>query len=466
MANNDKRKQKVPVTDTMPVNDLECEEAVLGALISDVNCYDRTVDYLSGECFYNEKHRSIYNAIRALRDAGEPTDMITVCTKLSKMGVTIVTPVDVASISTKGIGAHGQVNYAQHLMELSTRRKLWQVGQELVSAGCSEVVPLDAAQCRLKDGIDNIFDSQDSSVSTLRDGVNDLCTLVNNNLTGVKTDKTLTGFAKLDEVRGLMPSDLVIVAGDTSQGKSSFAQALTLSAIKQGKRVAFYSMEMTRLQMTARLVAMESGIPANRITDNALLDFEIERFNGCIELLPIDNLFFDDRSTANLDSIISSIRSLCRKQGICGVVIDYLQILTVNTNNRQSTEEQLLAEAARRLKNIAKELNIFIILLSQLNRDGQNPLPKRERLRGSGQVAEASDLVVLIYRPEVYGVQYPRPFESICPHDTAMIRIAKNRNGALADFIVGFDPALTKFYDMDAGSLPQTPKEENDPFAI
>ena len=466
MANNDKRKQKVPVTDTMPVNDLECEVAVLGALISDVNCYDRTVDYLSEECFYSEKNRAVYNSIKALRDAGEPTDMITVCTMLSKMGVTIVTPLDIATISSKGIGAHGQVNYAQHLMELSTRRKLWQVGQELVSAGSSEVVPLDEVQCRLKDGVDNIFDSQDSSVSTLRDGVNDLCTLVNNNLTGVKTDKTLTGFSKLDEVRGLMPSDLVIVAGDTSQGKSSLAQALTLSAIKQGKRIAFYSLEMTKLQLTARLVAMESGVPQNRITDCGLLNFEIERFNSAVESLPLDNLYFDDRSSSNLDTIIASIRSLQRKQGIAGAVIDYLQILTVNSNNRQSTEEQLLAEAARRLKNIAKELNIFIILLSQLNRDGQNPLPKRERLRGSGQVAEAADLVVLIYRPEVYGVQYPKPFESICPHGTAMIRIAKNRNGALADFIVGFDPALTKFYDMDAGSLPQTPKEENDPFAI
>ena len=465
MANNDKRKQKVPVTDTMPVNDLECEVAVLGALISDVNCYDRTVDYLSEECFYSEKNRAVYNAIKALRDAGEPTDMITVCTKLSKMGVTIVTPLDIATISSKGIGAHGQVNYSQHLQELAIRRKLWFIGQELMNAGSTETISLEEIQSRLKENVDGVFDGTDSNISTLRDGVNDLCTLVNNNLTGVKTDKTLTGFAKLDEVRGLMPSDLVIVAGDTSQGKSSLAQALALGVIKQGRRIGFYSMEMTRLQLTARLVAMESGVPASRIMDDSLLNFEIERFNSAVESLPLDNLYFDDRSSSNLDTIIASIRSLQRKQGIAGAVIDYLQILTVNSNNRQSTEEQL-AEAARLLKNLAKELNIFIILLSQLNRDGQNPLPRRERLRGSGQIAEAADLVVLIYRPEVYGVQYPKPFETICPHDTAMIRIAKNRNGALADFIVGFDPALTKFYDMDAGSLPQTPKEENDPFAI
>lgn len=462
---NEKRIQKIPVvTDTtLPIVDTDCEVAILATLLSDVNAFDRLSDYLSKDCFYEPKHQEIYNAVVSIVEAGGVADMTSVAMELMKSRGT-ANAMDVAALCGRGVTTLNQANHAQHLQELAIRRKLWQVGQELVNAGSSEVVPLDEVQCRLKDGIDNIFDSQDSSVSTLRDGVNDLCTLVNNNLTGVKTDKTLTGFSKLDEVRGLMPSDLVIVAGDTSQGKSSLAQALTLSAVKQGKRVAFYSMEMTRLQLTARLVSMESGVPASRITDNALLNFEIERFNSAVESLPLDNLFFDDRSTSNLDTIIASIRSLQRKQGICGVVIDYLQILTVNSNNRQSTEEQLLAEAARRLKNLAKELNIFIILLSQLNRDGQNPLPKRERLRGSGQVAEAADMVLLVYRPEVYGVQYPKPFESICPHGTAMIRIAKNRNGSIMDFVCGFDPALTKFYDLPSDSLPQ--EKESDPFTI
>lgn len=463
---NSKVKQKIPtITDTMPVNDTQCEEAILATLLSDVNAFDRLADYLSKDCFYEPKHQEIYNAVVSIVEAGSVADMTSVAMELMKSGGT-ANAMDVAGLCGKSVNVLNQVNHAQHLQELAIRRKLWQIGQELVNAGSSEVVPLCEVQCRLKESADGIFDRTDSSISTLRQGIDDLCVLVNNNLTGLKTDKTLTGFAKLDEVRGLMPSDLVIVAGDTSQGKSSFAQALTLSAVKQGRKIAFYSLEMSKLQLSARLVAMESGVPQNRITDNALLDFEIQKFNAAVESLPLDNLFFDDRSSSNLDTIIASIRSLQRKQGICGVVIDYLQILTVNTNNRQSTEEQLLAEAARRLKNVAKELGIFIILLSQLNRDAQNPLPQRSRLRGSGQIAEAADLVVLIYRPEVYGVQYPKPFETICPHNTAMIRIAKNRNGSVMDFITGFDSALTKFYDMDAGSLPQTPKEENDPFAI
>ena len=461
---NDKRKQNVPVTDTtLPIVDTQCEEAILATLLSDINAFDRLTDYLTKECFNDPKHQAIFNAIVSIVEAGGVADMTSVAMELMKSGGT-ANAMDVAGLCGKGVNVLNQTNHAKHLMELATRRKLWQVGQELVNAGSCEMVPLDEVQCRLKESVDGVFDHADRNISTLRQGIEDLCTLVSNNIAGLKTDKTLTGFAKLDEVRGMMPSDLVIVAGDTSQGKSSFAQALTLSAIKQGRRVAFYSMEMTRLQLTARLVAMESGVPANRITDNALLNFEIERFNSTVQSLPLDNLFFDDRSTANLDSIIASIRSLQRKQGICGVVIDYLQILTVNTNNRQSTEEQLLAEAARRLKNLAKEMNIFIILLSQLNRDGQNPLPKRERLRGSGQVAEAADMVILVYRPEVYGVNYPKPYEAVSIHHTAMLRVCKNRNGALADFIVGFDPALTKFYDLTEGDLPQ--EKESDPFSI
>lgn len=462
---NDKVKQKVPtIADTMPISDLACEEAVLGALISDVNCYDRTDDYLTEDCFSSEKSKAIFNAIKALHDAGEPTDMITVCTKLSKMGVTMVTPVDVASISTKGIGAHGQVNYAQHLQELAIRRKLWFIGHELMTAGSTETTSLDEIQCRMKENADGIFDRADSNVSTLRDGVEELCQVINDNYAG-KSSQVITrsGFSRLDEAGGLRPSDLIIVAGDTSQGKTSFAQALTLSAIQQGKRVAFYSMEMTRAQLTARLISAVSGVPSNHITDRALMEWEIKQFNEAVQVLFLDNLLFDDRSTSNIDSIISSIRSLKRKQGIAGVVIDYAQILSINAG-RQTTEEQQLGELARRLKNLAKELNVFIILLSQLNRDANNPLPKRERLRGSGQMAEAADVVLLVYRPEVYGIQYPKPFDTVSTKGTAMIRIAKNRNGSIGDFICGFDPALTKFFDLRSESLPQ--EKESDPFSI
>ena len=458
------RRAAVIQTDTaMQIRDIECEEAVLATLLSDVNAFDRLAEYLSVDCFCDSKHREVYKAIVSLQEAGEPVDLITVTTQLGKEG-SEVTPFDVAQLSSKAVNFLNQSNYVQHLKELSIRRNLWFIGQELVNAGTTEAVPLDEVQNCFKEKFDSLFDLPNSNVSTMRQGIEELCSVINANYEGeIGKLITKTGFSKLDEVRGLRNSDLVILAGDTSQGKTSFAQSLTLSAILQEKKVAFYSMEMTRLQLCARLISAVSGIPSNHITDQRLTDWEAEAFNKAVGTLPLDNLYFDDRSSSNVDMIISSIRTMTRKHGITGVVIDYLQILSVNGSSRQSTEEQQLGEIARRLKNLAKELDIFIVLLSQLNRDPNNPLPRRERLRGSGQIAEAADMVLLVYRPEVYGTQYPKPFDTVSTRGTAMIRVAKNRNGGLVDFICGFDSGLTKFFDMDSKNLREI---ENDPFDI
>lgn len=135
------------------------------------------------------------------------------------------------------------------------------------------------------------------------------------------------------------------------------------------------------------------------------------------------------------------------KYGITGAIVDYLQILTVNMKG--SNKEQMMGEAARRLKNLAKELDIWIIALSQLNRDSINPIPSLARLRDSGQIGEAADVVILIYRPELYGKFYPEPFQNAETKGTAMIDIAKGRNIGLEKFIVQFSPKTTHFYEMD-----------------
>lgn len=460
---NDKKNQKdrIEAATALQVRDIECEEAVLGTLLADASSYDRLNEYLSEDCFYENMNKEIYTAITAVHNAGEPVDIITVKAQLSKMGSDI-TPYDITRISGKGL-VLDQIVYAAHLKDLEIRRKLWLIGQELVSAGSSEVMPLDEAHCKFKAQIETAFDLPNTSISTMREGVNIIYTIINDNLSGKNIGySTKTGFSQLDSAGGLRPSDLIIIAGDTSQGKTSFAQALTLSAIQQEKRIAFYSMEMTREQLCARMIATVSGVPSTKITDRPLSSEELQRIDKAVGSLPMDCLFFDDRSSSNIDMIISSIRSMKSKYGISGAIIDYAQILTINTQ-RQSNEEQHLGEVARRLKNIAKELNIFILLLSQLSRDLNNPCPKKERLRGSGQMAEAADMVLLVYRPEVYGVQYPKPNEAISTNGTAMIRIAKNRNGAIGDFICRFDAELTSFYECDSEKLPFDTKQ--DPFA-
>ena len=151
------------------------------------------------------------------------------------------------------------------------------------------------------------------------------------------------------------------------------------------------------------------------------------------------------------------------KYHIEGVVIDYLQILTIN--KKSSNVEEAIAEAARRLKNIAKELNIWILALSQLSRDNSNPIPSVNRLRGSGQINEAADITILLYRPEVYNKRYPEPFQSTNPNGTALIDIAKGRNIGVFKFIAGFNAATTHFYELNERPiLPLTESKDDNPF--
>ena len=166
--------------------------------------------------------------------------------------------------------------------------------------------------------------------------------------------------------------------------------------------------------------------------------------------LPGDCLFFDDESTSNIDTILLSIRKMKMKYDIKGATVDYLQILSVNSKTA-NTREQQMGDAARRLKNLAKELNIWIIALSQLSRNSQEPEPSLSRLRDSGQIGEAADVVMFIYRPSLKGLTFPHPFENIPQEEVehkAMINVAKGRNIGVFKFLVNFNAETTHFTDV------------------
>ena len=240
--------------------------------------------------------------------------------------------------------------------------------------------------------------------------------------------------------------------------KTSLAIALALSAAKNGEGVAFYSMEMKKEQLAARMIAIESGVPSNNILYSQLSTEQFGLVDKGIGKIYGKPVYFDDRSNSNIDTILTSIRTMKLKYNISGAVVDYLQILSVNMKG--SNTEQQMGEAARRLKNLAKDLDIWIVALSQLNRDMVNPIPSLARLRASGQIAEAADVVMLLYRPERYGKFYPEPFQNARTDGTAMVDVAKGRNIGICKFIIGFDASTTHFYDMDSFPAPLTDDEE------
>lgn len=431
------------------VNDPKAEQYVIGSLLVDPTAYTLVSQYLDEDCFYDPMCRDIWKAVDNMGKQGMPIDVISVSAELSKQKSN-VTALDLMNISAQ-IASSAHVEYhAIRLQDLGRRRKLWVVGQQLSKVGLSEEILTADAHQEAIESIGGVFEKADG-VFTLNDAMNSLNEIMVKNATvGGVTTGTKTGMERFDEKGGLQKSDLIIVAGETSQGKTSLALCMTRHAIENGAKVAFYSMEMTKEQLTARLLSAKTNIPANNILySGSLAPSEIRMIDDARGKLPGENLFFDDKSTSNIDSILLSIRMLKMQKDIDGAVVDYLQILNVNSRSTSFSREQAIGDAARRFKNLAKELNIWIIALSQLSRDSNCPEPNLNRLRDSGQIGEAADVVILVYRAEYYNRAYPAPFDNKddYPTDgTAMIDVAKGRNIGTFKFFMGFNKNTTNFF--------------------
>lgn len=431
------------------VNDPKAEQYVIGSLLVDPTAYTLVSQYLDEDCFYDPMCRDIWKAVDNMGKQGMPIDVISVSAELSKQKSN-VTALDLMNISAQ-IASSAHVEYhAIRLQDLGRRRKLWVVGQQLSKVGLSEEILTADAHQEAIESIGGVFEKADG-VFTLNDAMNSLNEIMVKNATvGGVTTGTKTGMERFDEKGGLQKSDLIIVAGETSQGKTSLALCMTRHAIENGAKVAFYSMEMTKEQLTARLLSAKTNIPANNILySGSLAPSEIRMIDDARGKLPGENLFFDDNSTSNIDSILLSIRMLKMQKDIDGAVVDYLQILNVNSRSTSFSREQAMGDAARRFKNLAKELNIWIIALSQLSRDSNCPEPNLNRLRDSGQIGEAADVVILVYRAEYYNRAYPAPFDNKddYPTDgTAMIDVAKGRNIGTFKFFMGFNKNTTNFF--------------------
>lgn len=445
----------------LPLKDTECERMVLGTVIQERNAIHEVRELLSPDCFYAEFHRQIYQAVCAITDRGGRADMLIVPSELKRMGVEfeMLDFLNIAACHTFDI-----YQYAGRLHDLAIRRRFHHIGMYLTRNSLCETEDIADVTTTVNEMMTDLFKSSRTTVSTLGESIENVYSQIDANLSGEKElTGTPTGFKALDSKSGgLQKSDLIIIAGDTSMGKTSLAVSVMRNAALAGSRCAMYSMEMKKEQIAARLMSVESGVPSNEILYAKLNPLQIEWVDKGVAKLGGAGIYFDDRSTSSINMIIASIRYMKLKHGIDGAIVDYLQIL--NVNMKGVNKEQQMGDVARRLKNLAKELDIWIIALSQLNRDSQNPRPSLARLRDSGQIAEAADVVMLIYRPEVYDRPYPSPFAGASTTGTALIDIAKGRNFGLLRFICGFNKNTTHFYDLENVPVSEGGEEEEDPF--
>lgn len=435
------------------VHDIKCEVSVLGVLISYPDAYDESTDILSKDVFYKPENQELYQIIKQLHDNGDKVDIIGVAAYVNQHPNKNY-PIELSCIAECASSVVSSANFRDHcyrLHDLYQRRQLWLIGQKLINAGTSEIIDTVTLKQDVISAIQSLDDTPHASIVSMSDALKQLNEIVNNNMSGEQSRGIPTGFSYLDDRGGLCRGDLVVIAAEFSQGKTSLALDLSTCAARNNYPVAFYSTEMTNPQLSARIISAGSDgkIRANDIIHKALTQEQLNVFDkavGRIESLPI---FFDDTSTMSIERIISSIRMLVRKKGICLACIDFLQVLQTNEKNMRQNEEQFYGMVTRKLKNLAKELKIVIVLLSQISRSrDNNNEPTLNRVRGSGQISEAADVIFLIYRPELYGTRYSGEYSRVDPKGTALIKLAKGRNIGTGSFICGYDANTTHFYDL------------------
>ena len=440
--------------ETLPHSD-EAERLVLGTVMNEKNALPFVREMLPVEAFYQDKHREIYRSIIDVADKGNFPDIVMVMEELLRKKSTI-SPYELTELS--GCTTPYLEQYVAVVFDKYKRRQFFEIGCYLRANSFDETEDIMDVYEEVGRRMDGIFPDADNAVHTIKEAIKGVYENIDRNYKGTsRLTAYPTGFSEFDgKSGGLQTSDLIIIAADTSSGKTSLAIKISMNA---GCPVAFYSMEMKKEQVAARMMSIQSGVPANEILYSRLASGQLQSIDKGVARLEKLPIYFDDRSTSNIESILASIRMMKIKYGIKGVIVDYLQIL--NVNMKTANKEQQMGDVARRLKNLAKDLDIWIIALSQLSRDKENPVPTLARLRDSGQIAEASDVVMLIYRPELYGKRYPEPYMHSSVSGTAMIDVAKGRNIGLLKFIVGFDKPTTNFYELD--EIP-VQREEEAPF--
>lgn len=433
----------------VPPHSVEAEQAVLGGLMLDNRAWDAIADRLSAEDFYRRDHQILFESIADMASRGEPFDAVTLSERLERKGLVEETGglVYLAGLVRDTPSAANIRAYADAVRERSTLRQLIHVGGEIASsayepAGREAGEILDEAERR----VFQIAESRNKTGSgfvPLREElgkvIDRLDTLHQNSgaITGIST-----GFAKLDEMTaGLQRGDLIVVAGRPSMGKTTFALNIAENAAfgSSKAKVGVFSMEMSREQLAFRMISSLGRVDQGHLRTGNFGDEEWSRINTAIHMMKNAPIYIDDTGALTPTEVRARARRLKREHGLDLIVLDYLQLMQVAGNKENRATE--ISEISRSLKALAKELAVPVIALSQLNRSVEQRTDKRpvmSDLRESGAIEQDADLIMMIYREEVYDSNTPRK-------GIADIIIAKQRNGPIGDLPLTFLGKYTKF---------------------
>ena len=434
--------------DRTPPQDMAAEQSVLGSMLISKDAIADVSEVLRGIDFYRPAHETIHDAIIDLFGRGEPVDMVTVAAELQRRGElqriggapylhTLAANVPIAA--NAGF-------YADIVREKAILRRLVDAGTKIVQIGYAGEGQVDDIVDRAQAEVYQITDRRTAEdyapLSDIMTGVLDEIEAIGNREAGLYG--VPTGFADLDELtNGLHAGQMVIVAARPAMGKSTIALDLCRAAsIQNNMTSVFFSLEMTRSEITMRLLAAESKVPLNHIRNGNMSDDDWSKLARHMGRISGSPMFIDDSPNMTMMEIRAKARRLKQRHDLRLVVIDYMQLMT---SGRKVESRQLeVSEFSRQIKLLAKELEVPIIALSQLNRGPEQRGDKRPMmsdLRESGSLEQDADMVILLHREDVYEKESTRPGE-------ADLIVAKHRNGATRDITVAFQGHYSRFVDM------------------
>lgn len=434
----------VSVLRKIPPHNLEAEETILGGILLDNTALDRVMEIINESDFYYLSNQKIYRAILDLNERGQAVNVISVIDLIKSRGESEIVggATYIAELFEKAISAAFIVDFAKIVKDKSSLRAMVRVSGEI------------ADRCYTEEDVDHFIDEAEHMVFSVAGKRNrssflhigesaasiaaeiEKAVQTKNTVTGIST-----GFIDVDRMTcGLQPSDLIVIASRPSVGKTSFATNIAYYVAHDSHiPVAFFSLEMSRNQLVSRIVSSAARVDHMCVKTGHLNDSEFARLSMSLGKLAYIPIFVDDNAAQNVLEVRSKARKMKREKNISLIVIDYLQLMTGAKKTENRVQE--ITEISRQLKILAKELNVPVVALSQLNRQLEYRSDKRplvSDLRESGGIEQDADVIMLLYRDEVYN-------SDPTTAGIAEVNIGKNRNGPTGVVKLAFHKEYTRF---------------------
>ncbi|WP_425077788.1 replicative DNA helicase [Psychroserpens sp. S379A] len=447
----------------IPPQAIDLEEVVLGAMMIDKKGVDEVIDILSPEAFYKEAHKTIFEAIFKLFENSEPIDLLTVSSQLKKDAKLDLIGGDFYLISlTQRVSSSAHIEFhARIILQKYIQRSLIKISNEIIEEAYDETKDvfdlLDNAEAKLYEVTQgNVKKSTETAQSLVIQAKKKIEEISNKEgMSGIPT-----GFTKLDKLTsGWQPSDLIIIAARPGMGKTALTLTMARNiAVDSNIPVAFFSLEMSSVQLITRLISSETNLSSEKLRTGKLEKHEWEQLNVKVKTLEKAPLFIDDTPSLSIFDLRAKARRLVSQYGIKMIMIDYLQLMTAGGSQKGGNREQEISTISRNLKALAKELSVPVIALSQLSRAvetrGGSKRPLLSDLRESGAIEQDADIVSFIYRPEYYKIDEWDDDDRSPTEGQGEFIVAKHRNGGLENIRLKFIGHLGKFDNLDDFDTP------------